>query len=179
MVEEAIDAKACENEADDLVEVEGETCELDEPVDEEPGTQLAQPSAEQDESTLSIDNTVVEKIVAITCRSVDGILQMKGNLISSIQEGFGGTDVTKGVSVEMVGEDACVVNVAIIMEYGKSAPKIFKELHDKISEKITVMTGLRVNSVNVRITNVMTREEMEGGRRREKGDSSEGKSASN
>lgn len=138
-------------------------------------TELAQSDAEGDESTLSIDNTVVEKIVAITCRSVDGILQMKGNLISSIQEGFGGTDVTKGVSVEMVGEDACNVNVSIIMEYGKSAPKIFRELRDKISEKITDMTGLKVKSVNVRITNVMTREEIEGGRRRERADAPEQK----
>lgn len=133
-------------------------------------TDLVQTGHPADESTLSIDNTVVEKIVAITCRSIDGILQMKGNLISSIQEGFGGTDLTKGVSVEMVGEDSCIVNVSIIMEYGKSAPKIFQELHDKISEKITGMTGLKVSSVNVRITNVMTREEMEGGRKREKGE---------
>lgn len=129
------------------------------------------------ESTLTIDGSVVEKIVAITCRSVDGILQMKGNLISSIQEGFGGTDVTKGVSVEMVGDEACNVNVSIIMEYGKSAPKIFCELRDKITEKITDMTGLRVNGVNVRITNVMTREEIEGGRKREKADASESKVA--
>lgn len=131
-------------------------------------TELAQSEQAGDESVLTIDNTVVEKIVAITCRSIDGILQMKGNLISSIQEGFGGTDLTKGVSVEMVGDDACIVNVSIIMEYGKSAPKIFQELHDRISEKITAMTGLAVKSVNVRITNVMTREEMDGGRKKEK-----------
>lgn len=144
-------------------------------VDEAASTDLVQSKHDGGESTLSIDNTVVEKIVAITCRSVDGILQMKGNLISSIQEGFGGTDVTKGVSVEMVGEDACNINVSIIMEYGKSAPKIFRELHAKISEKITDMTGLRVNSVNVRITNVMTREEVEGGRKRDKAEPVESK----
>lgn len=131
-------------------------------------TELVAAESADDESTLSIEGNVVEKIVAITCRSVDGILQMKGNLFSSIQEGFGGTDVTKGVQVEMVGEDACTVSVAIIMEYGKSAPKIFKELHDKITEKITDMTGLKVNAVNVRIVNVMTREEIEGRRRRER-----------
>ena len=68
----------------------------------------------------------------------------------------------------MIGEDACNVSVSIIMEYGKSATKIFQELHDRIAEKITDMTGLRVGSVNVRITDVMTREEIEGGRRREK-----------
>ena len=59
------------------------------------------------------------------------------------------------------------------MEYGKSAPKIFQELHDKISEKITTMTGLKVNAVNVRITNVMTREETEGGRKRDKAEKAE------
>ncbi len=131
-----------------------------------------QDGQDQDASTLVIDSDVVEKIVAITCRSIDGILQMKGNFISSIQEGFGGTDVTKGVQVEMVGDDACVVNVSIIMEYGKSAKKIFTELHDRITEKITDMTGLGVKAVNVRVVNVMTREEVEGGRRAEKSKSS-------
>ena len=121
-----------------------------------------------DPRTLAIDSDVVEKIVAITCRSVDGILQMKGNFLTSIQEGFGGTDITKGVQVEMVGDDACTVNVSIIMEYGKSAKKIFSELHDRITEKITDMTGLRVNAVNVRVVNVMTREELDGGRRPDK-----------
>lgn len=120
---------------------------------------------EEDTSTLAIDSDVVEKIVAITCRSVDGILQMKGNLISSIQEGFGGTDITKGVQVEMVGDDACIINVSIIMEYGKSARKIFNELHDRITEKITDMTGLVVKAVNVRVVDVMTREEVEGNRK--------------
>ncbi len=148
---------------DEVIEI----ADLDDAVDEE-NTELAPAEEENLVSTLVIDNTVVEKIVAITCRSVDGVLQMKGNLISSIQEGFGGTDITKGVQVEMVGEDACIVNLSIIMEYGKSATKIFNELHDKISEKITDMTGLRVDCVNVRITNVMTREEAMGARRRER-----------
>lgn len=154
---------------DSLTPRPDEDAQVDRPArDEGDSTEILPAEANVDESTLSIDNTVVEKIVAITCRSVDGILQMKGNFISSLQEGFGGTDITKGVSVEMVGEDACNVNVSIIMEYGKSAPKIFQELHDKICEKITVMTGLRVNSVNVRIVNVMTREEMEVRRKRDK-----------
>jgi uncharacterized alkaline shock family protein YloU len=123
---------------------------------------VAQGESEADSSSLDIDSGVVEKIVAITCRSVDGILQMKGNFISSLQEGFGGTDITKGVQVEMVGDDACVVSVSIIMEYGKSAKKIFNELHDRISEKVSDMTGLRVVGVKVRIVDVMTREDVEG-----------------
>ena len=91
-----------------------------------------------DESTLSIDGGVVEKIVAMTAR------------------------------VEMSGDDACTVNIAVILEYGKSAPRVFQELHDKVAGAIETMTGLKVTAVNVRVTNVLTRAEIEGGRRRDK-----------
>lgn len=139
------------------------------PVEESGAVMQGEGTAdEHDESALDIDSDVVEKIVAITCRSVDGILQMKGNFISSLQEGLGGTDITKGVQVEMVGEDACTVSVSIIMEYGKSAKKIFNELHDRICEKVSDMTGLRVAGVKVRVVDVMTREEVEGRNRTNK-----------
>lgn len=120
-----------------------------------------------DESTLSIDGGVVEKIVAMTAREVDGVLQLKGNLINSLP-GLRGSDTTKGVSVEMSGDDACTVNIAVILEYGKSAPRVFQELHDKVAGAIETMTGLKVTAVNVRVTNVLTRTEIEGGRRKDK-----------
>ena len=120
-----------------------------------------------DESTLSIDGGVVEKIVAMTAREVDGVLQLKGNLINSLP-GLRGSDTTKGVSVEMSGDDACTVNIAVILEYGKSAPRVFQELHDKVAGVIETMTGLKVTAVNVRVTNVLTRAEIEGGRRKDK-----------
>lgn len=120
-----------------------------------------------DESTLSIDGGVVEKIVAMTAREVDGVLQLKGNLINSLP-GLRGSDTTKGVSVEMSGDEACTVNIAVILEYGKSAPRVFQELHDKVAGAIETMTGLKVTAVNVRVTNVLTRVEIEGGRRKDK-----------
>ena len=120
-----------------------------------------------DESTLSIDGGVVEKIVAMTAREVDGVLQLKGNLINSLP-GLRGSDTTKGVSVEMSGDDACTVNIAVILEYGKSAPRVFQELHDKVAGAIETMTGLKVTAVNVRVTNVLTRAEIEGSRRKDK-----------
>lgn len=145
---------------------------MDEPVDEPVGgVELEQPCGEvdiADESTLSIDGGVVEKIVAMTCREVDGVLQLKGNLINSLQGGLRGNDVTKGVSVEMFGDDACTVHVAVILEFGKSAPRVFQELHDKVASAIESMTGLKVNAVNVRVTNVLTRAEAEGGKRKDK-----------
>ena len=52
----------------------------EEPEAEECGTtELAPAEPSCDESTLSIDNTVVEKIVAITCRSVSIHLRISSN----------------------------------------------------------------------------------------------------
>ena len=164
-------------EAEDEDEVALEQPEVDDGLiqDDAEGDVLTCDTIEQactevninDESTLSIDGGVVEKIVAMTAREVDGVLQLKGNLINSLP-GLRGSDTTKGVSVEMSGDDACTVNIAVILEYGKSAPRVFQELHDKVAGAIETMTGLKVTAVNVRVTNVLTRAEIEGGRRKDK-----------
>lgn len=108
--------------------------------------------------TLSFDDNVIEKIVAIACKEVDGIIDMKGGILSAIQEGFGGVDLTKGVDVEVRGSMA-EIDLSIIMEYGKSAPQIFVDLKEAISQIVLEMTGLGVSALNVRVVDVMTKEE--------------------
>ena len=41
---------------------------------------------------LTIDENVVEKISSLAAQKVDGIIDMKGNVLSMIQEGLGGND---------------------------------------------------------------------------------------
>lgn len=143
------------------------------PVDERDGhTVIEEPCGDldiADDSTLSIDSGVVEKIVAMTCREVHGVLQLKGSLINSLP-GLRGSEATKGVSVEMSGDDACTVNVAVILEFGTSAPRVFQELHDSVVAAVEGMTGLKVNAVNVRVTNVLTRAEAQGSKHKDKAD---------
>ena len=117
------------------------------------------PEVQYSES-LDFDESVVEKIVAITCQEVDGIVEMKGGILSAIQEGFGGTDFTKGVDVELV-EKMAEINLSIIMEYGKEAPKIFNELKTVITRNIKEMTGLGIRELNVRVVDVLTRDEIQ------------------
>lgn len=109
--------------------------------------------------TLTFDDSVIEKIVAITCREVDGIIEMKGGILSAIQEGFGGTDLTKGVDVE-VSNQLAEIDLSIIMEYGKSAPEIFSHLKKVVSENVEAMTGLGISALNVRVVDVMTKDEI-------------------
>ena len=73
---------------------------------------------------LVIDENVVEKISSMAAQKIDGIIDMKGNVLSRIQEGLGGADKTKGVDADIVDDTNAKINLDVIMEYGKSAPEI-------------------------------------------------------
>ena len=108
---------------------------------------------------LTIDENVVEKISSLAAQKVDGIIDMKGNVLSMIQEGLGGNDRKKGVDADVVDENNAKVDLSIILEYGKSATDVFDQLKDVIAKDIKDMTGLNVVEMTVNVVDVMTQDE--------------------
>ena len=108
---------------------------------------------------LVIDENVVEKISSKAAQKIDGIIDMKGNVLSRIQEGLGGNDRKKGVDADVVDENNAKVDLSIILEYGKSATDVFDQLKDVIAKDIKDMTGLNVVEMTVNVVDVMTQDE--------------------
>ena len=111
------------------------------------------------EDSLTFSNGVIEKIVAIAMRDVPGVVGMKGSWLNRVQDAFGASDTTKGVSVEVKPESAVKVNVSVLIEYGAYAPQVFEDVKKAIVKQVTGMTGLEVAGVNLRIEDVLTPEE--------------------
>lgn len=109
-------------------------------------------------SKLTFENSVIEKIASIAASEVEGVLDLQGGIFTGFQERFGSEDMTKGVDAN-VGEKEAALDIEIIVEYGKSAPKIFEKIKQIVSQQVNLMTGLDVVEVNVNVKDVMTRKE--------------------
>ncbi len=111
------------------------------------------------EDSLTFSNGVIEKIVALAMRDVPGVVGMKGSWFNRVQDAFGASNTTKGVSVEVTPESAVRVNISVLIEYGSYAPQVFEDVKHAVVSSVTGMTGLEVAGVNLRIEDVLTPEE--------------------
>jgi uncharacterized alkaline shock family protein YloU len=112
------------------------------------------------EDSLTFSNGVIEKIVSLACRDVDGVVGMKGGFFNRVQETFTGTAPTKGVTVEVMPDSSVRVNISVLMEYGAYAPKVFEDVKHAVVRQIRAMTGLEVSGVNLRIEDVVDKDEI-------------------
>lgn len=115
----------------------------------------------EDHDALIIDDGVIEKIAAVVTRGIDGILDMKGSLMSGFASSFGGASKTsKGITASVDGA-AASIEIKAILEYGASAPLIFDKIKSEVRRAVKDMTGLDVRDINFRVVDVMTKDEFE------------------
>lgn len=148
----AIEPEAIEG-ADELAAVEPAGTDIDLAAGDE--------EDEDSEDSLTFSNGVIEKIVALAMRDVPGVVGMKGSWFNRVQDAFGASDTKKGVTVEVTPESAVRVNISVLIEYGAYAPQVFEDVKKAVVKQVTGMTGLEVAGVNLRIEDVLTREEFD------------------
>lgn len=109
---------------------------------------------------LTFDDQVIEKIAGITVSRVPGIVSLDGNMFSEFADKVtSGTNVTKGIKVD-AGEKQVAVKMDATIEYGKSAPEIFKAACQEVAKALDQMTGLKLIKFELHINDVKTHQEL-------------------
>lgn len=154
------EARADEATGEALVAVAASAGSEEDAADDGEADDIDEYDDETDDS-LTYSNGVIEKIVAMATREVPHVLGMKGNLVHFFQEQLGAENLTKGVTVEVTDDNRMIINISVIIEYGCYAPDIFEDVKERVTARLDEMTGLEVAGINLRIEDVVTREEYE------------------
>ena len=98
---------------------------------------------------------VVATIAGLATTEVEGVASMQGNLTNEIVGKLGVKNLSKGVKIELM-RGKVHAELSVIMRYGYSIPKTCNAIQDRVKTAIENMTGLDVESVNIRIVGVET-----------------------
>jgi uncharacterized alkaline shock family protein YloU len=120
-----------------------------------------------DLGTTTISDAVVSQIAGIAAQEVEkvqmggGATAAVGGFLQSVTgsvTGGGGENFSRGVSVE-VGEEETAVDLAMAVEYGQSIPRLTEAVRRNVINRVESLAGLRVNEVNITVTDVQIPEE--------------------
>ena len=102
---------------------------------------------------IKIADEVVTIIAGLAATEVEGVASMAGNITNELVGKLGMKNLSKGVKIDVL--EGCIsVELAIVLEYGYSVPKVSGQVQDRVKNAIETMTGLEVSEVNIRVAGV-------------------------
>lgn len=110
-------------------------------------------------SEYTVADKALAKITKKVVAKVDGVLDLQGGILNSITSTFSNEqDSTSGISINQ-SNDTCLVELSMILEYGKKANEVFNEIDKLIKKEVYELTGVKVQAVKLDIVDLLTKEE--------------------
>ncbi|GKQ42551.1 alkaline-shock protein [Companilactobacillus sp. RD055328] len=106
--------------------------------------------------TVEISPRVLEIILGIAAREVDGVYDMRDSLSSTLNSLFGLENHGKGVTIEQK-DDGLIADVYAYFDYGISVPKVSLKLQKALKEQLVFMTDLKLKDINVHVVGLVAK----------------------
>lgn len=107
---------------------------------------------------IQIAPEVLEVILGIAAKQVEGVFEMRGNLTNSINTLLGRQDHGRGVELS-VDSNQINADVYVYLNYGVSVPKVALEMQQVLKEQLYYMTDLDLNEVNIHVDGIIPEKE--------------------
>ena len=122
-------------------------------------TKLDRPAADAEDSTGSIvvRPGAVAKVAGMTVREMEGVSlgAMRGLMTRLAGTGVGaGPEIRRAVKAGVTMDAEAVVEIAIIVEYGRNIPETVSELREQICKDVLKVTGLETRRINVEVSDI-------------------------
>lgn len=103
--------------------------------------------------SIKIADEAVASIVSLEVAQIKGVAAMSGSMAVELTEKLGKKTLSKGVKVELDGQNVLVA-LNIFVEYGVKIPKLALEIQNRVRDTIQTMTGLKVKEVNIYVQGI-------------------------
>jgi uncharacterized alkaline shock family protein YloU len=119
---------------------------------------------QSDLGATTIQPHVVAKIAGLAVREVNGVHSLvpfgAGQAFSNLAASVTGAEMRNlGVSVE-VGSLEAAIDCRIVCDYGVSIPQVSAAIRENVTERIYIMTGLKVAEVNIEVADLFFEEDV-------------------
>ena len=108
---------------------------------------------ENDRGEIIVADEVIAVITGLAAMEVEGVASMAGNATRELISKIGIKSLSKGVKVSFQSNQL-MVQVAIVLKYGYSIPKVSSMVQEKVKTAIENMTGITVKEVSVHILGI-------------------------
>lgn len=112
-------------------------------------------SGEENGEQIKIDPSVLEVILGIAAKKIDGVVGMRGSLTSSIRRVLGREDRGKGVNVRMDENNGLIADVYVYLEAGVNVPSVAMKLQRALKAQLVQMTDLELKEINIHVVGLV------------------------
>ncbi len=112
-------------------------------------------SGEENGEQIKIDPSVLEVILGIAAKKIDGVAGMRGSLTSSIKRVLGREDRGKGVSVSVNDNHELIADVYVYLEAGVNVPTVAMKLQKALKTQLIQMTDLALKAINIHVVGLV------------------------
>jgi len=112
-------------------------------------------SGNDDGDQIKIDLTVLEVILGISAKKVDGVAGMRGGLKSGLNRVLGREDRGKGVSVTVDENGDLTADVYVYLKYGVNVPSVAAKIREALKQQLAQMTDMNLKSINVHVVGLV------------------------
>jgi len=109
-------------------------------------------------NNIKISDEVIETIAAVTISEIEGVSGTGSGLVDGLARRLSKKPATSGIKAS-IGEGTVSVDISIVVKYGIRIPEVAWNVQDAVKKEIELMTGLKVEKVNVRVVGIDIPEE--------------------